>query len=70
MKVLGAVLIIGGLLALIYGGFSYTKQHKVLDVGALQARVDEKKTVAVPPLVGGIALVAGVVLLVASRRRA
>jgi len=68
MKGLGLVLIILGVLALAYQGFSYTKREKVIDVGPIEASADKKKHVTIPPIVGGIVLVAGVVMVVASRK--
>ena len=63
MKILGAILIVLGIVALLYGGFSYTKREKVVDVGPLQATVDEKKHVPISPIVGILALGAGLVLV-------
>ena len=63
MKILGAILIVLGIVVLLYGGFSYTKREKVVDVGPLQATVDEKKTVPISPIVGVLALGAGLVLV-------
>ncbi len=68
MKIAGIVLIVLGLFALAYGGFSYTKREKVLDLGPLQASTETHKTVPLPPIFGGIAVAAGVVLLVAGSR--
>ena len=69
MRPLGIVLTVAGILALIYGGFNYTKQRTVLDVGPIEAKVDERKSVPIPPLVGGIILVAGLALVMGSRRK-
>ncbi len=69
MKVLGSILIIIGIVALVYGGFTYTRQRKVLDVGPIQARTTERHTVPISPVVGGICLVAGIVLVAADRER-
>jgi hypothetical protein len=63
MRILGGILIVLGLVALLYGGFSYTKREKVVDVGPLQATVDEKKTVPISPIVGVLALGAGLILV-------
>ena len=68
MKVLGVLLVIVGMVALLYGGFTYTKHEKVIDIGPIEASADTKKHVAIPPIIGGIALVAGVVMVVASRK--
>jgi hypothetical protein len=69
MKIAGIVLIAIGLIALAYGGFSYTKREKVLDLGPLEATTETRKTVPLPPIFGGVAVAAGVVLLVAGSRR-
>lgn len=70
MRMVGILLIVLGVLALAYKGFTYTKERTVLDVGPIEAKVDEKKTVPVSPIVGVLSLVAGTALLVADRRRA
>ena len=66
MRVLGAILVVLGVLALVYGGIQYTKQEKVIDVGPIEASVAHKKTIPLPPLAGAAALVAGIFLI--SRR--
>jgi len=63
------VLIVLGLVALAYQGITYTKTEKVLEVGPITATKDTKKTIPLPPVLGGVALACGVVLLVASARR-
>lgn len=67
--VVGILLIVLGLFGLVYQGFSYTKREKVLDIGPIEASADTKKTVPIPPLVSGLALVGGVALLVAGSKR-
>jgi hypothetical protein len=66
----GVLLVVFGLLALIYQGFTYTKRETVVDIGPVHATADRQKTVPLPPVVGGLALVGGVVLLVAGARKA
>jgi len=66
MRILGAILVVVGVLALVYGGIRYTKQEKVIDVGPIEATVEHKKTIPLPPLAGAAALVAGIILI--SRR--
>ncbi len=63
------VLIIAGGLALVYGGFSYTKETHTADIGALHLSVDEKQRVNIPMGVGLGALLLGGVLLVVNRKR-
>ena len=69
MKIAGIALIVLGILALAYGGFSYTREKKVVDLGPLQATTKTRETVPVPPLLGGAAVVAGIALLVAGSRK-
>jgi hypothetical protein len=68
MKPFGVILAILGVLALIYQGFSYTTQKKVLDVGPIQATKEEHHTVSLPPILGALALIGGVVILVSDRK--
>jgi hypothetical protein len=68
MKPLAVILVIFGVLALVYQGFTYTTQKKVLDVGPIQATKQEHHTVPLPPILGALALIGGVVILVSDRR--
>jgi uncharacterized membrane protein HdeD (DUF308 family) len=71
MTVAGVVLILLGVLALVYQGITYTSRETVLDLGPLQATADRQKTLPLSPVLGVVAVAAGVVLLVGgSRRRA
>jgi len=70
MKILGAILIVLGLIGLLYGGISYTKREKVIDAGPIQVSADEKKTIPLPPIAGALALVAGVVLVLRKEQTA
>jgi uncharacterized membrane protein len=66
---IGILLVVLGGLALAYQGFSYTHQAKVLDVGPIHATAEEQKHVSIPPILGGLALVGGILLLVAGSRK-
>ena len=68
-SLLGMVLIVLGGLALAYQGFNYTRQEKVLDVGPIHATAERQERVSIPPILGGLALVAGIVLLVYGGKR-
>jgi drug/metabolite transporter (DMT)-like permease len=70
MKALGIILLVIGVLSLAYQGFTYTTQKKVLDVGPIQATKEEHHTVPIPPILGALALIGGVVVLVSDRRSA
>lgn len=65
----GIVLIVVGVLVFAYGGFSYTSREKVLDVGPIEATAERQKTVPVPPIVGGAAVIGGIALLVLGARK-
>ena len=69
MKLIGFVLVVVGVLALVYGGISYNRQRTVLDVGPFKATATEQKNIPLSPIVGGIALLGGIVLLVVPRKR-
>jgi hypothetical protein len=60
----GIVLVILGVLALAYQGISYTRQEKVLDIGPIHATTETHERIPLPPILGGLMLVGGVVLLV------
>ena len=64
ITVLGILLVVLGVLALVYQGFNYTHEEKVLDVGPIHATRDDQERISFPPIVGGLALAGGVVLLV------
>ena len=68
MKPLGLILIVLGVLALMYQGFTYPTHKKVLDVGPIQATKEEHHSVPMPPILGALALVGGVVILVSDRK--
>jgi hypothetical protein len=61
---LGVLLVVLGGLALAYQGFSYTSREKVIDIGPIHATADTREHVPLPPIVGGLALAAGAILLV------
>jgi drug/metabolite transporter (DMT)-like permease len=68
MKIAGILLIVLGVLALAYQGITYTTHKKIVDIGPIQATKEEKNTIPLPPILGVIALVGGVVILAADRR--
>ena len=66
---LGIVLIVLGVLALAYQGFTYTTREKVVDLGPLKITADKEKSVPLPPILGALALAGGVVLVFVGVRR-
>lgn len=69
MKIAGVVLIVLGVLGLVYGGISYTTRETIFDVGPIHATADRRHALPIAPIAGGLLLVAGVAVLVVSRRR-
>jgi hypothetical protein len=57
-----------GVLALAYQGLTYTTQKKVLDIGPIQATKEEHHTIPLPPVLGVLALVGGIVVIALDRR--
>jgi hypothetical protein len=68
--VLAIILIVVGIMAFAYQGFSYTTREKVVDLGPLQVTTERTRTLPLPPIVGMIAAVSGLVLLVVGRKKA
>jgi UDP-N-acetylmuramyl pentapeptide phosphotransferase/UDP-N-acetylglucosamine-1-phosphate transferase len=66
---IGILLLIVGVLALAYQGISYTHQERVLDVGPIHATKETHERIPLPPTLGGLALVGGIVLLVMGARK-
>ncbi|MFH1598237.1 MAG: DUF3185 domain-containing protein [Patescibacteria group bacterium] len=63
MKILAIILIVVGIAVFAYQGITYTSREKVIDVGPVQVTAEKTRTFPLPPIVGGIALVGGIVLL-------
>ncbi|HSE41502.1 MAG TPA: DUF3185 domain-containing protein [Acidobacteriota bacterium] len=69
LKIVGIILIVVGVVALIFQGITYTTREKVIDLGPIHATAEKKKTIPLPPVLGGIALVGGIVLLVVGGKK-
>jgi uncharacterized membrane protein YidH (DUF202 family) len=63
MKILGGILVVVGLVALLYGGISWTRRDKVLDAGPIEITTEKRESLPISPIAGGVILIAGVVLL-------
>ena len=66
-KTLGLVLIALGLVGLVWGGFTYTTNEKVVDIGPIHATREKTHNVPLTPIAGAVALIGGIVLLVAGK---
>jgi hypothetical protein len=67
-SIIAIILIAIGIVAFAYQGITYTTREKVIDLGPIQMTAEKTRTIPLPPIVGAIALVGGIVLLVAGRR--
>ena len=66
---IGIALIALGLIALVYQGITYTTSEKVVDLGPLKITAQKEKTIPLPPILGGLALAGGIVLVVVASRK-
>jgi hypothetical protein len=66
---IGIALIVLGLIALVYQGITYTTSEKVVDLGPLKITAQKEKTIPLPPILGGLALAGGIVLVVVAGRK-
>lgn len=67
--ILGILLIIIGISGLAYEGITYTKQEPIAQIGNVQVTENTQKTIYFSPLLGGLALAAGLILVVTGRRK-
>ena len=68
-RIVGLVLVVIGIVALVWGGVFWTDRDTVVDAGPLQIETHEREGIAMPPLLGGLALIGGIVLLVIPNRK-
>jgi hypothetical protein len=64
----GILLIVLGVIAFAYGGITYTDREQIIDLGPIEATAEERKTIPLPPILGGLALAGGIVLLIVGSR--
>ena len=69
IMIIGLVLIVLGIVALAYQGITYTTREKIIDVGPFQASADTQKTIPLSPLLGGLALAGGIVMVIIGRKK-
>jgi uncharacterized membrane protein len=69
ITIIGVILIVLGVVALAYQGITYTTNEKVVDLGPLKVEAKREKTIPLPPVLGGLALIGGIVLVIAGARR-
>ena len=69
IMLVGVALIVLGIVAFAYQGITYTSREKVIDIGPIHATADTQKTIPLSPLLGGLALVGGIVLVVVGAKK-
>ena len=69
MKIVGILLIIAGILMLIFRGFNFTQEKKLVDIGPLEINKQQKKFVGWRFYAGGVTLAAGIIVLVAGKKK-
>jgi uncharacterized membrane protein len=69
ITLVGIALIVLGIVAFAYQGITYTSREKIIDIGPLQASADTQKTIPLSPLLGGLALAGGIVLVVVGAKK-
>jgi hypothetical protein len=67
--IIAIILIAIGIVALAYQGISYTTRERVMDLGPIHMSADKTRTIPLPPSIGAIALVGGIVILVVGRKK-
>lgn len=65
---IAVILIALGIVVFAYQGISYTSREKVVDLGPIQMTAEKTRTLPLPPIVGAIALVGGIVLLIMGKK--
>ena len=68
VKIIGICLIVVGVLALAFGGFSYTTRERVVDLGPLKVDADKQHSLPIAPIAGVAALVGGIVMVMAGAK--
>jgi uncharacterized membrane protein YidH (DUF202 family) len=68
MRMIGIVLVVLGILGVVWGGVSWTRKERVVDLGPVEINRETRESVPLPPIAGAVLLVAGVALIVGAKR--
>jgi uncharacterized membrane protein len=69
ITLVGIALIVLGIVAFAYQGITYTSREKIIDIGPIQATADTQKTIPLSPLLGGLVLAGGIVLVIVGAKK-
>jgi uncharacterized membrane protein len=69
ITLVGIALIVLGIVAFAYQGITYTSREKIIDIGPIQATADTQKTILLPPILGGLVLAGGIVLMLVGAKK-
>jgi uncharacterized membrane protein len=69
ITLVGIALIVLGIVAFAYQGITYTSREKIIDIGPLQATAETQKTIPLSPVLDGLALIGGIVLVVVGAKK-
>jgi hypothetical protein len=69
LVIVGIILIVAGVAGLAYGGFSFTTTEKVAEVGPLKLEKEKTRSVAIPPVLGAVAVAVGAAIVIVGARR-
>lgn len=67
-RTIGLILCVLGVIGLVWGGMTYTTREKVVDLGPIEITNEKKHTLPLPPIIGAVALIGGIVILVTSKQ--
>lgn len=68
MRILGIILIVLGAIGVAYQGITYTRSRETVKLGPIGVTAERKETIPIPPVVGALAILAGVVLVVKAKK--
>jgi hypothetical protein len=68
-KIVGIILIVLGVIGFIAGGITYTEKETAIDMGPIEVQTEQEKTIPIPQILSGLAIVGGVALLIAGARK-
>jgi predicted transporter len=68
INILGILLLVGGIITLAYQGFTYTKQEQIAKIGEITVTAEQPKTIYIPPILSGLCILSGLILIVVARK--